>query len=156
MKDFIIDDRVDRAIKYFVSGYNCAQSVFMAYSDLFDIDDETASRMTVSFGGGVGRMREMCGTVSAMAMLTGFRYPVSDVQNMEERKTNYAMVQKTAGLFKEKHNSIICRELLRSIKTDTNPGPSERTSQYYAARPCVKLVASAAEIAGKMIKGELE
>ena len=83
MKDFDLEERVSRAVQNFEAGYNCAQSVFLAYSDVFELDMETAKRMSVSFGGGVGRMREICGTVSAMAMLAGFKYPVQDISDQE-------------------------------------------------------------------------
>ena len=94
MKEFDIEERVKIAVQNFESGYNCAQSVFLAYSDVFDLNLEMAKKMSVSFGGGVGRMREVCGTVSAMAMLAGFKYPVLDQQDQEARTKNYAMVQK--------------------------------------------------------------
>ena len=77
--------------------------------------------MSVSFGGGVGRMREVCGTVNAMAMLAGFKYPVFDPLDQEARARNYGMVQKMAALFKEKHGTIICRSLLPPEETSTNP-----------------------------------
>ena len=94
MKDIDIEERANRATRNFEAGYNCAQSVFLAYSDVFDLDMETAKKISVSFGGGVGRMREICGTVSAMAMLAGFKYPVLDITDQEARTRNYAMVQK--------------------------------------------------------------
>ena len=87
MKDFALEERVNRAVQNFEAGYNCAQSVFLAYSDIFELDMETAKKMSVSFGGGVGRMREICGTVSAMAMLAGFKYPVQDISDQEARTT---------------------------------------------------------------------
>ena len=111
MKEFDIEERVKIAVQNFESGYNCAQSVFLAYSDVFELNLEMAKKMSVSFGGGVGRMREVCGTVSAMAMLAGFKYPVLDQQDQEARTKNYAMVQKMSDLFKEKHGTIICRSL---------------------------------------------
>lgn len=156
--DFDIDERVERAVLNFESGYNCAQSVFLAYTDLFELDLETAKKMSVSFGGGMGRLREVCGTVSAMAMLAGFRYPVVDPLDKEARTLNYAMVQRMAGLFKEKNGSIVCGTLLesRKIEAQTTPTPSERTAQYYAKRPCARMVADSAAIAGRMLKGELE
>ena len=80
MEDFDIEARAEQAVRNFESGYNCAQSVFLAYADLFGLERELAQKMSVSFGGGMGRMREVCGTVSAMAMLAGFRYPVADAQ----------------------------------------------------------------------------
>ena len=102
MKSFDIEERVNLAVENFESGYNCAQSVFLAYADVFELDIELAKQMSVSFGGGVGRMREICGTVSAMAMLAGFKYPVIDPHDQEARARNYGMVQKMADLFKEK------------------------------------------------------
>lgn len=107
MKSFDIEERVNQAVHNFESGYNCAQSVFLAYSDVFELDLELAKKMSVSFGGGVGRMREVCGTVNAMAMLAGFKYPVFDPLDQETRARNYGMVQKMAALFKEKHGTII-------------------------------------------------
>ena len=136
MKEFDIEERVKIAVQNFESGYNCAQSVFLAYSDVFELNLEMAKKMSVSFGGGVGRMREVCGTVSAMAMLAGFKYPVLDQQDQEARTKNYAMVQKMSDLFKEKHGTIICRILLPAADArQTAPQPSARTAEYYAKRP---------------------
>lgn len=92
MKEFDIEERVRLAVQNFESGYNCAQSVFLAYSDVFELNLDMAKKMSVSFGGGVGRMREVCGTVSAMAMLAGFKYPVLDQSDQEARTKNYGMV----------------------------------------------------------------
>lgn len=156
MKDFKIRDRVSQAVQNFESGYNCAQSVFLAYSDVFEVDLEMAKKISVSFGGGIGRMREVCGAVSAMAMLAGFKYPVLDTANQEEKTKNYAMVQKMATMFKEKHGDIICRNLLAQTEAATTPAPSARTTEYYAKPPCSKYVAEAALIAGQMLKGELD
>ena len=100
MEDFDIEARAEQAVRNFESGYNCAQSVFLAYADLFGLERELAQKMSVSFGGGMGRMREVCGTVSAMAMLAGFRYPVPDTTDQEARTRNYAMVQRVATLFR--------------------------------------------------------
>ena len=157
MKEFDIEERVKIAVQNFESGYNCAQSVFLAYSDVFELNLEMAKKMSVSFGGGVGRMREVCGTVSAMAMLAGFKYPVFDQQDQEARTKNYAMVQKMSDLFKEKHGTIICRSLLPAAEaSQTAPQPSARTAEYYAKRPCSKYVEDAARIAGRMLKNELD
>ena len=111
MKEFDIEERVKLAVQNFESGFNCAQSVFLAYSDVFELSLDMAKQMSVSFGGGVGRMREVCGTVSAMAMLAGFKYPVLDQNDQEARTKNYGMVQRMAELFKEQHDTIICRSL---------------------------------------------
>lgn len=156
MKDFDIEDRVNQAVQNFKLGYNCSQSVFLAYSDVFELDMNLAKKMSVSFGGGVGRMREVCGTVSAMAMLAGFKYPVLEVSDQEARTKNYAIVQKMADLFKEKHETIICRKLLDTVSTTSIPAPDQRTKEYYKKRPCSKLIEDAARIAGKMLKDELD
>jgi len=156
IKSFEIEERVEQAVQNFQAGFNCAQSVFLAYSDVFELDLEMAKRMTVSFGGGVGRMREICGTVSAMAMLAGFKYPVIDINDQEARTKNYTMVQKMSDIFKSNHQTIICRELMPDSEIKSDPAPSLRTSDYYKRRPCSKYVADAARIAGQMLKGELE
>lgn len=157
MKEFDIEERVQTAVQNFESGFNCAQSVFLAYSDIFELDLNMAKKMSVSFGGGVGRLREVCGTISAMAMLAGFKYPVTDQNDQEARTKNYAVVQKMADLFKEKHGTIICRNLLPAAEAQkTAPAPSERTKEYYAKRPCSKFVEEAARIAGRMLKNELD
>ena len=157
MKEFDIEERVKIAVQNFESGYNCAQSVFLAYSDVFELNLDMAKKMSVSFGGGVGRMREICGTVSAMAMLAGFKYPVLDQQDQKARAKNYAIVRKMSDLFKEKHDTIICRSLLPAAEaSQTAPEPSARTAEYYAKRPCSKYVEDAARIAGRMLKNELD
>lgn len=156
MKDFDIEERVKQAVQNFASGYNCAQSVFLAYADIVGVDFDLAKRMSVSFGGGMGRMREICGTVSAMVMLTGFRYPVDDPKDQQARTRNYAMVQRQGAAFKELYGTLVCRELLpAAAAAQRDPSPSLRTPEYYAKRPCARYVESAARIAGKMLKGEL-
>ena len=153
MKDFNIEDRVEKAKTLFLDGFNCSQSVFLAYSDLFDLDTEIAKSMSVSFGGGVGRMREICGTVSAMAMLAGFKHPVSDPRDITRRTENYSVVQELAEQFKQKHNSLVCRDLLPAAEASSkNPVPSARTPQYYEKRPCLLYVEDAARMAGDMLK----
>lgn len=154
--EFDIEERAERAVRNFESGYNCAQSVFLAYADLFGLELEQAKMMSVSFGGGMGRMREVCGTVSATAMLIGFRYPVEDPSDMEARTRNYAMTQKAFALFKKRFGTYICRELLPPEEQSTTPKPSERTAAYYAKRPCAKFVRQSALNAGAMLKGEWE
>ena len=157
MKEFDIEERVQQAIQNFNDGFNCAQSVFLAYSDIFELDMDMAKKMSVSFGGGLGRMREICGTVSAMAMLAGFRYPVLDTSDQAARTKNYKIVQQMAEQFKEKHETIVCRNLLGNIKDAGNsPAPEIRTKEYYAKRPCGRFVEDAARIAGRMLKGELD
>lgn len=157
MKEFTVEDRVCLATELFRDGYNCAQSVFLAYADIFELPGELAKNLSVSFGGGMGRMREVCGTVSAMSMLAGLKYPVPDQKDMEARRKNYAMVQLMAGMFKSKYQTIICRDLLpAAAAAKKDAAPSERTPEYYHTRPCARYVADAARIAGKMLKEELK
>lgn len=138
--------RVEEAVKTFESGYTCAQSVFVTYADLFGMDRETALKLSSPMGGGVGRMREICGTVSAMALLAGLKEGNTDPENEEGKESIYLLTRKLAEKFKEKHHTIICRELLGIEGMEESAKPSERTESYYLSRPCSKLVATAAGI----------
>lgn len=142
-----VEERAQQGRDHFLSGLNCAQSVVAAFSDLFpDADIDTALRMAASFGGGMGRMRMTCGAVSGLAMLAGLECGNAD-GDQQARAQNYALVQQLAAAFKEENDSLICAELLglRSGQIDP-PRPSERTAEYYRARPCPVLVASACRI----------
>ncbi len=143
--------RVEEAVKTFESGYNCAQSVFATYADLFGIDKETALKMSSSMGGGIGRMREVCGVVSAMALLAGLKEGNTDPENEEAKEAIYLLTRQMADKFKEKHGTIICRELLGIDGMEKSAKPSERTDSYYNSRPCSKLVATAAGIVEEML-----
>jgi len=157
MKEFEIEERVDQAIRNFESGFNCAQSVFLAYCDIFELDIVMANQMTASFGGGIGKMHEVCGTVTAMAMLAGFKYPVIDPNDKEAKKENNKVVQLMAEKFKDRHGTIICRSLLKTTpKDNTLPTLCLRPIEQYAKRPCIRLVEEAAYISGKMLKEELD
>jgi len=152
MIEINIEERKERAVAYFNEGYNCAQSVFMAYSDLYDIDMELAKKLSASFGGGMGRLREVCGTCSGMFMILGLHYPATDPTNQESKTANYAAVQRTAQTFKDIFGTIICAELLKIKKRPITSSPSDRNAEYYAKRPCARFVAEAAEILGKEIQ----
>ena len=112
MKVFDIEERVAKAKRLFrEEGYNCCQAVVLAYNDLFGIDDAVASAMSSGFGGGMGRMREVCGSVSGMVMLAGLIAPASDPSIKVDRTRNYALVQDVAGEFRRLNGSIICKEI---------------------------------------------
>lgn len=143
--------RVEEAVKTFESGYNCAQSVFATYADLFGMDKETALKMSSAMGGGIGRMREVCGVVSAMALLAGLKEGNTDPGDEQAKEAIYLLTRQMADKFKEKHQTIICRELLGIEGMEKSAKPSERTDSYYAARPCSKLVATAAGIVEEML-----
>ena len=154
-----IEERVEKAKKLFKEGgYNCCQAVVLAYNDLFGIDDETAAAMSSGFGGGMGRMREVCGSVSGMVMLAGLIRPATDPTVKDWRTANYALVQEMAGEFKEINGSIVCKELLGLVPMGSNqqapkesPEPSDRTPEYYKKRPCEELVGISARIVGEKI-----
>ena len=148
-----IEERSNAAREYFLQGYNCCQSVVMAFSDIVGISPETLASAATGFGGGMGRMREVCGTVSAMTMLSGFLSPAPDPSEHAARTANYALVQKFAAAFREETGSIVCRELLGVASPaeahSTSPAPSTRTGEYYKKRPCAELVALAASIVAR-------
>ena len=151
MENIVVDvqERVERAQNYFKAGYNCAQAVVMAFDDVMGLTPEELARLTAPFGGGMGRMREVCGTVSGMAFLAGAIKPSADPSNLDERKENYALVQKFAQEFRKENGDIVCRRLLglepMAERTET-PMPSARTAEYYRKRPCAEYVGSAARI----------
>lgn len=144
-----IEEREARAREYFTVGYNCAQAVVMAFSDIMSLDEVGAARIAAPFGGGMGRMREVCGAVSGMTMVAGAISPATDPKNMVERKNNYALVQHFAAMFREQNGDIVCRRLLSLEPREENAEtamPSQRTAEYYKKRPCVEYVAAAARI----------
>ena len=154
-----IEERVEKAKRLFKEGgYNCCQAVVLAYNDVFGIDDQTAAAMSSGFGGGMGRMREVCGSVSGMVMLAGLIRPATDPTVKDWRTANYALVQEMAGEFKGINGSIVCKELLGLVPMGSNemapkesPEPSDRTPEYYKKRPCEELVGISARIVGEKI-----
>ena len=161
-----VEERVEKAKRLFKEGgYNCCQAVVLAYNDIFGLDDKTAASIASGFGGGMGRMREVCGSVSGMVFLSGLISPADNPSDKGARTANYALVQEVAGEFKAINGSIICRELLglsactqtQSDSTDIHsipesPVPSDRTPEYYKKRPCEELVGISARIIGEKIK----
>ena len=138
-----------KAKELFESGYNCSQAVLLAFADKFGMDFQTAQKISATFGGGMGRMREGCGAVSGMLMVLGLatnEYAPSDTAKKAEQ---YKAVQQLANEFRKKNGSIVCRDLLGLTKSGEKisvPTPSERTDEYYKKRPCALLVQDAAEI----------
>ena len=144
-------ERAEQAREYFTSGYNCAQSVFLAYQDITGIDEVLAATISAPFGGGMGRLREVCGAVSGMTMVAGFIAPNSQPNDNENKKNCYAAVQALAEEFRAENGSIVCRELLGLAQQKDDPTPSPRTGEYYKRRPCAEYVAIAARIVGEKI-----
>ena len=159
MKTIDIEERVAKARRLFKEeGYNCCQAVVLAYNDVFGIDDDTAAALSSGFGGGMGRMREVCGSVSGMVMLAGLMAPAADPSVKVDRTRNYALVQEMADEFRAMNGSIVCKELLGLVPMGSgaaackeSPEPSDRTPEYYKKRPCEELVGIAAGIVGKRI-----
>ena len=135
----------EQAKALFQQGYNCAQAVVGAYAEELGLDFDMAMQLSSGFGGGIGRMREVCGTVSGMVMVAGLRCG-KDTRDMVQKQELYQTVQKLAERFREENGSIICKELLGLEGKDKSPVPSERTTAYYKKRPCSELVAMAASI----------
>lgn len=134
------------AMDNFKKGYNCSQSIILAFEDILPLDKSTLSKMASSFGGGMGRLREVCGSVSGMFMIAGLLYGYDSPETGEVKAEHYARIQELAHKFEEKHGSIVCREMLGlSVKHDV-PTPEARTTEYYKKRPCAEIIGDAAEI----------
>lgn len=161
----------EKAKELFLEGYNCSQAVFVAYADRYGLDKELALKLSASFGGGMGRMREVCGAVSAMLMVAGMETGQIKPRDSEAKKANYDMVQKLARRYKEEYGSIICKELLglvpmpgRETKGDaereltaaefTDTRPAERTEEYYKKRPCLEQIQKACDILDEILFAE--
>ena len=145
------EERAARAKEYFNQGYNCAQSVALAYADITNLDEEMVAKITASFGGGLGRLREVCGAVSGMAFLASFISPCPSADEADAKKANYALVQEFAEQFRQQNGSIVCRSLLGLDRPKDEPTPSPRTAEYYKKRPCSEYVYDAALIVGKYL-----
>ena len=148
--------RREAAMANFMKGYNCSQSVVLAFADMIDIDEATLSKLSSSFGGGMGRLREVCGSASGMFMVAGLLYGYDGPETGQLKADHYARIQELARRFEEKHGSIVCRELLGlSVRHDI-PVPEARTSEYYKKRPCPEIIGDAAEILEQFINEQNE
>ncbi len=134
------------AMENFLSGYNCTQAVVLAFADLLDMDEKTLLCMSSSFGGGMGRLREVCGTVSGMFIVAGFLYGYDDPKAFEEKAAHYGRIQELARIFQTYQGSIVCREILGLGRGADSPVPERRTPEYYQKRPCPQLAGLAAAI----------
>ena len=141
----------DRAYELFKQGYNCSQAVFGAFCEELGVDFETSVKLASGFGGGIGRMREVCGTFTGLTMAASLIYGYSDPEELETKKELYEKIRLLGDRFRQDNGSIICRELLGLTCRKEEPTPAERTAEYYKKRPCVELVAIAARIVGEKI-----
>ena len=142
----------EKAVALFKEGYNCAQAVFAAFSDLTGIDEQTSVKLASSFGGGFGRQREVCGAVSGMVMALGVIYGYDSPTDNVAKKEQYALVQSLMKQFADNNGSYICRELLGLQENqNSNPEPTPRNASFYKKRPCVELVGEAARLLDEYI-----
>lgn len=141
-----MSSRKEKAMQSFLEGYNCAQCLLIAFADRLTIDIETALKIASPFGGGMGRLREVCGSVSGMFMVLGFIEGYHEPSDYEGKKALYEHVQELAVRYEQKNGSIICRELLGLDVKREEAKPEQRTPEYYQKRPCAEKIGSAAEI----------
>lgn len=149
-----MQERVERAVSLFKSGYNCSQSVVAAFADLYGVEEQQALRMSASFGGGIGRMRQTCGAACGMFMLAGLDCGTTDPKDREGKSHNYAVVQELARQFKETTGSLICGELLGLTKPEGSPQAEARTPEYYQKRPCSFMVETAAKLFAEYVENQ--
>lgn len=144
-------DHSQRAYDLFMQGYNCSQSVFGAFCDLTGIDFELSLRLSSSFGGGVGRLREICGAVSGILMVAGVLYGYTVPADNSVKSEHYKRVQELAHRFAEENGAYVCRELL-GLSGESHYVAEKRTDEYYKKRPCPELVRNAARLLDDFIK----
>lgn len=145
----------EKAKELFLQGYNCAQAVFGAFSDELSIDFEMAMKLSSGFGGGMGRLREVCGAVSGMFMVFNMKYGYTSPDDKNAKMQLYSHIQSLAKRFEEENGSIICRELLGLTEKKSEPVPEDRTKEYYKKRPCAELVKIAADIVDDYMKTQM-
>lgn len=145
--------KAEKAKELFKKGYNCSQAVLGAWCDELGLDFDTAMKISQTFGGGMGRLREVCGTCTGAFMALGLKYGTADSSDSATKKEVYELVQKFAKRFKEVNgfDSIICRELLGLSGGASVPSPAKRTDEYYKKRPCVELVGLSAGLLDEFI-----
>ena len=144
--------RREMAMANFMKGYNCSQSVVLAFADMLPVKESDLLKMASSFGGGMGRLREVCGSVSGMFIVIGLLYGYDGPETGPVKAEHYKRVQELAHRFEEKHGSIVCRELLGLNVKREAPIPEARTKEYYKKRPCPEIIGDAAEILEEYIK----
>lgn len=150
-----LDERVARAVELFMSGYGCCQSVVAAFADIYGLDHTMALRLAAGFGGGVGRLRMMCGAVSGIVMLVGLDCGQTEGADREGKSACYKVVQDLLARSKAENGSLICAEILGlngHDKAQSTYIASERTAEYYKSRPCAAKVESAARIFADYLK----
>lgn len=144
-------DHAKQARELFYEGYSCAQAVFCAFCGDMDLDLDTAARLSSSFGGGLGRLRELCGALSGAELALGYLRGYSDPADPAAKSAHYQRVRDLAEAFRAKNGTLLCRELLKDVKTAPGGEPERRTPEYYASRPCLRLVGEAAGLLEELL-----
>lgn len=144
--------RGDKAYELFLSGYNCTQAVVGAFADVISMDFDTAVRFSSGFGGGMGRLREVCGTFSGAVIVVNALYGYSDPKNVQAKAELYSRIQELAAQFRRDNGSIICKELLGLSRPEGSPIPEARTDEYYKKRPCSELCRYSANMLEEYIR----
>lgn len=145
--DLTTDSRANKAKQFFLQGYNCSQAVAMAFSDLIHIDEKTVARLVSGFGGGFGRLREVCGAFSGITFVMSALYGYDNGKDFESKKNLYAEIQTLAEKCKKGNGSIICKELLGlEPNSSISAVPEKRNNAYYKKRPCAEIVETCAKI----------
>lgn len=134
----------EKAAALFATGLNCAQSVYCAFAEELGMDAETAAKVSAGLGGGVGRLREVCGAVTGATLVLGMKYG-------PDKTAVYEKVQEFAAIFKQEMGSIICRDLLAGTGATSGGAPESRTPEYYKKRPCAEIVRFAADTVANLI-----
>ena len=142
----------EKALAYFREGFNCSQAVMLAFCDVMEMNEQTALKISSSFGGGIGRMREVCGAVSGMFMVAGMLYGYTDADDRDGKYNHDKRIQQLAGKFRELIGSYICRELLKDVSYTTDHISTERTPEFYKLRPCERMVCDAARLMDEYIE----
>ena len=138
--------RKEQAVAYFKQGYNCSQSVVLAFKDLVNIDEATLLKIASPFGGGMGRLREVCGSLSGAFIILGLLYGYDTPETGQVKAELYERVQSLARQYENDKGSIVCRELMHlNVKHDDSK-PEARTKDFYTKRPCIELIAYATEL----------
>lgn len=145
--------RADKAKELFIEGYNCSQAVAAAFCDLIGMDEKTVVRLVSGYGGGMGRMREVCGAFSGVVFIISALYGYDEKQDFEGKKQLYSIIQELAGRFRKEHGTIVCRELLGLDKNSAvSPVPEKRTEEFFKKRPCPEIIYTAAKILEEYLK----
>ncbi|NLE67702.1 MAG: C_GCAxxG_C_C family protein [Lentisphaerae bacterium] len=140
------DSRPILAKGYFGQGYNCCQSVVLAFAEDIGLSDEAALRLASAFGGGMGKMREVCGALTGSFMVAGMKKGYTDPDADQDKEALYRLVQELAEAFRQKNGSILCRDLIGEDYAPGDATPGKRTQAYYDSRPCANFIEDAVRL----------